>query len=70
MRTDIFHFTNELLLARQPEVYLGVVVREDPREDRVLHEVVVGSARQGVQVHQILEVADFTSLRKDSKDPS
>lgn len=44
------------------EVYLRVVVSEDPWEDGVLHKVIVGSTRQGVQMHQILEVADFTSL--------
>lgn len=62
------HLWKGITLGQWLEVHLGVVVCENPGEDGVLHEVIVGSAGQGVQVHQILEVADFTSLRKHNKE--
>lgn len=42
--------------------HLRVVVGQDPGKDWVLHQVVVGSASQRVQVHQVLEVTDLSSL--------
>jgi hypothetical protein len=45
------------------EVKLGaLVVGDDPGEDRVLIEVVVGTARNCVQEHEILKVRDLASL--------
>ena len=35
---------------------LGLVVRQDPREDGVLGQVVEGPARKRVQLHQVVEV--------------
>ena len=48
---------------------VGRVVLQDPREDRILTEVVVSSTRDRVEVHQVLEVADLTPhpfLRKST----
>jgi hypothetical protein len=45
------------------EVQLGtLIVGDDPGEDRVLIEVVVGPTRDRVQEHEILEVRDLASL--------
>mmetsp|Transcript_22211 Transcript_22211/g.87497 ORF Transcript_22211/g.87497 Transcript_22211/m.87497 type:complete len:629 (-) Transcript_22211:2394-4280(-) len=38
---------------------LALVVRQDPREDRVLREVVVGPPAERVQRHEVGEVADL-----------
>lgn len=64
---QVSHLWKCTTLGQWLEVYLRVIVCEDPGEDGVLHQVIVGSSSQGVQVHQILEVADFTSLRKDNR---
>lgn len=63
--SNIGHNTLYHCLSQQhlKAIYLTVVVSQDPGEDRVLHQVIVGSARQCIQVHQILEVADLSSLR-------
>lgn len=42
--------------------HLGVVVCKDPGKHGVLHEVAVGPSRQGVQVHEVLKVADLSPL--------
>ena len=36
-----------------------IVVCDHPRENRVLHQIVVGSTRPRVQNHQIFEIRDF-----------
>ena len=40
------------------------VVGYDPREDWVLHEIVVRSSSQGVQMHEVLKIGNFTTLDK------
>ena len=42
---------------------LWVIVLNDPREHGVLHEVIVWPACEGVQAHEVLEVADFSPLQ-------
>lgn len=42
---------------------IRVVICQNPRKDRVLHKVIVRPPCQCVQVHQVLEVGDFSSLR-------
>ncbi len=50
-------------VVRWAEVQLGaLIVGDDPGEDRVLIEVVVGTACYGVEEHQILKVRDLASL--------
>ncbi len=45
------------------EVQLAtLIVGDDPGEHRVLIEVVIGPARDGVQEHEVLEVRDLASL--------
>jgi len=44
--------------------YLWVVVGNDPRKHWVLHEIIVWTAGQRVETHQVLKVADFSSLHK------
>ena len=39
-----------------------LVVGDDPREDRVLVEVVVGATGHRVEVHQVVEVGDLAPL--------
>ena len=41
---------------------MRLVVGDDPREDGVLVEVVVRASRHRVEVHQVVEVGDLTSL--------
>lgn len=43
--------------------HLWVVIGQDPGEHRILHQVVVGASGQGVQMHQVLEVTDLSSLQ-------
>eukprot|EP00518_Triparma_eleuthera_P015749 CAMPEP_0197558568 /NCGR_PEP_ID=MMETSP1320-20131121/19533_1 /TAXON_ID=91990 /ORGANISM="Bolidomonas sp., Strain RCC2347" /LENGTH=124 /DNA_ID=CAMNT_0043119891 /DNA_START=82 /DNA_END=451 /DNA_ORIENTATION=- len=40
------------------------VVREDPREDRILRDVVEASAREEVEPHQVLKVANLATAPK------
>ncbi len=45
------------------EVKVGaLIVGDDPGEDRVLVEVVVGPPRNGVEEHEVLKVGDLASL--------
>lgn len=44
--------------------YLSAVVGQYPREDRVLHEVIVRSSSKRVEVHQVLEVGDLSILQQ------
>ncbi len=49
--------------ARAIEVQLGrVIIGQDPRKHRILHQIVVAAARQRVQEHQVLEVGDLATL--------
>ena len=41
---------------------LRVVVGDDPRKHGILHEIVVWSPGQRVQTHQVLKVADLSTL--------
>lgn len=50
--------------------HLGVKVGQNPGEDRVLHQVIVGASRQRVEVHQVLEVTDLPSLEKKHPNKS
>ena len=48
------------------DLYLRFIVRQDPRKDRILHQIIVWAARQSVEVHQVLEVRYFTSLMRQT----
>lgn len=50
----------------RPKVHLRVKVGQDPGKDGVLHQVVVGASCQRVQMHQVLEVTDLSSLENRS----
>lgn len=54
----------------KPCNHLWVEVGQDPGEDGILHQVVVGSSCQRVQMHQVLEITDLSSLEIDSKQIS
>lgn len=43
-------------------LYLWLVVGKNPGKDRILHQVIVCSPGQRVQVHQVLKVTDFPFL--------
>ena len=45
--------------------YLGGVVGQDPGEHWILHVVIVGPPSQGVEVHEVLEVADVSFLPEE-----
>ena len=46
------------------KAYIILVVGQNPREDGVLHEVVVRPTSQGVELHQVLEVGHLSILAK------
>ncbi len=60
---DSQHWSHSPEVVRRAEVQLGtLIVGDDPGEDRVLIEVVVGPPRDRVQEHEILKVRDLASL--------
>ena len=54
--------TSSLGSITQYNPYLTGVIGQHPREDGVLHEIVVGPTGQSVELHQVLEVRDLTIL--------
>ena len=42
--------------------YFRGVVTEDPGKHRVLVEIIVRTASDGVEVHEVVKVGDFSSL--------
>lgn len=42
--------------------HLGMIVSKNPREYWILHEIIVGTPSQGVQVHKVVKVADLSPL--------
>ena len=46
--------------------HLSGIVGQHPWEDWVLHEVIVGSPCQCVEVHQVLEVGNLSILQECS----
>lgn len=42
--------------------HISIIICHDPWEHRVLHQVIVGASSKCVQVHQVLEVINLTSL--------
>ena len=47
--------------------YLALIVSQNPGEDWILHEVVVGATSQCVQLHQVLEVGHLSILNTGSE---
>ena len=45
--------------------YLTLVIGQHPGEYGVLHEVIVGTTRQSVQINQVLEVRDLSILKRE-----
>ena len=60
------HTTRLYGLNRAKDQYLRFIVTQDPRKDRILHQIIVWAARQSVEVHQVLEVRYFTSLMRQT----
>lgn len=46
----------------RPSENLRVIVGNDPWKDWILHQVVVWTSSECIQTHQVLKVADFSSL--------
>ena len=42
--------------------YIRIVVTEDPWKHRVLVEIVVRATSDGVEIHEVVKVGDFSSL--------
>lgn len=55
----------KLYLYYQLQIYLARVVGQNPGKDWILHEVIVRPTSQCVEVHQVLEVRDFSILQVD-----
>ena len=47
------------------EVQEGAGLLENPRENRVMRDVLNGSARCDVQLHQVVEIGEFPRLPLD-----
>lgn len=47
--------------------YLRGIVSQDPGKHWILHVVVVGPPGQGVEVHEILEIAHVPFLQKSQR---
>ena len=60
MSTHRFGQISEGLGVRHVQL-LALVVSQDPGEDGVLHQVVVASACERVEGHQVLEVGDLAA---------
>ena len=62
--THIIYMYDDDAIGCHGDAHLLFVVGYDPREDEILHEVIVGAARQRVETHQVLKVTDLTPLNQ------
>ena len=53
-------------IAHKALCYLRIIISQHPREDRILHQVIVRAACQCVKMHQVLEICYFTTLMKQA----